>query len=69
MSKIKFPKNPAHPERICWGCQRFCRSDDLYCGNEVVRASHPIELFGPDWWEELELAELTETDPPHGDSH
>lgn len=40
---------PAHPERICWGCSRLCRSDDLACGNGTVRTPHPIELFGEDW--------------------
>ena len=40
---------PLHPERICWGCDFYCPADDLRCGNEVVRAMHPIELFGPDW--------------------
>lgn len=40
---------PAHPERICWGCDHYCPADDLRCGNEVVRAMHPVEIFGPDW--------------------
>jgi hypothetical protein len=45
---------PAHPERVCWGCDHYCPSDDLRCGNEVVRAMHPIEIFGPDWCHESE---------------
>ncbi|MGN6661313.1 MAG: DUF3079 domain-containing protein, partial [Achromobacter mucicolens] len=20
----KFPLHPKHPERICWGCDRYC---------------------------------------------
>ncbi|HFQ9482020.1 TPA: DUF3079 domain-containing protein, partial [Pseudomonas aeruginosa] len=20
----KFPLHPSHPERICWGCDRYC---------------------------------------------
>lgn len=43
--------HPKHPERICWGCDRFCPADDLVCGNETVRAMHPVELFGEDWLE------------------
>jgi hypothetical protein len=48
---IKPVLHPAHPERICWGCDLFCPADDLRCGNETVRAMHPIELFGDDWVE------------------
>ena len=40
---------PSHPERVCWGCDKYCPADDLTCGNETVRAMHPIELFGDDW--------------------
>lgn len=48
MSK-KFPLNPAHPERICWGCDRYCRVDDMVCGNGSVATLHPAELFGSGW--------------------
>ena len=45
---------PAHPERICWGCDKYCPADELACGNGTIRTPHPIELFGDDWleWEE-----------------
>jgi len=33
-----------HPERICWGCERYCPSKDLACREE--RVPHPIEPFG-----------------------
>jgi len=46
-----FPRNPKHPERICWGCDKYCPADDLRCGNGTIRAPHPVELFGDDWWE------------------
>ena len=46
----KFPLHPAHPERICWGCSRYCPVDDMVCGNGTIRAPHPIELFGDDWY-------------------
>ena len=44
---------PAHPERICWGCDKYCPADDLACGNGTIRAPHPCELFGDDWLEWL----------------
>ena len=25
----KFPLNPPHPERICWGCDKYCAADAL----------------------------------------
>lgn len=40
---------PTHPERICWGCNRYCAADDLACGNGTIRTPHPIGLFGEDW--------------------
>jgi hypothetical protein len=48
MSK-PFPVRPAHPERVCWGCDRYCKADDLRCGNGSVATPHPSELFGEDW--------------------
>ena len=45
----KFPIVPLHPERICWGCDQYCPSDSLMCGNGSVRTPHPSELFGNDW--------------------
>jgi hypothetical protein len=41
--------HPRHPERVCWGCNRFCPAHDLACGGEKARAPHPVELFGDDW--------------------
>ena len=51
--KPKLALNPKHPERICWGCDKYCSADDLRCGNGTIRTQHPIELFGEDWldWE------------------
>ena len=45
----KFPEQPAHPERNCWGCDRYCRADSMLCGNGSERTQHPIELFGLEW--------------------
>jgi hypothetical protein len=45
----KFPVNPSHPERLCWGCDQYCAADDLRCGNGSDRTQHPVELFGEDW--------------------
>jgi len=52
------PLQPAHPERICWGCDRYCPATDLACGNGSVRTQHPKELFGDDWltWAEREAS-------------
>ncbi len=57
--------HPAHPERICWGCSQFCRSDDLACGNGGVRTPHPQEIFGSDWaqWAEENEIEMGGPDP------
>ena len=67
------PLHPRHPERTCWGCDRYCPAGDLACGNGTIRTPHPVELFGDDW---LEWAGLTgKTDagdagdhPPVGDN-
>ena len=45
----KFPIRPAHPERTCWGCDRYCKADEMICGNGTERTQHPIELFGEGW--------------------
>ena len=37
----KFPLNPPHPERICWGCDRYCPAESLACGNGADRTQHP----------------------------
>jgi hypothetical protein len=49
----RIPLNPVHPERICWGCDKYCAADDLGCANGTVRTMHPCELFGPDWFDWL----------------
>ena len=58
MSK-RFPIHPAHPERNCWGCERYCASDAMLCGNGSERTQHPVELFGEDW--ELGFGSAAET--------
>ncbi|WP_340570218.1 DUF3079 domain-containing protein [Stenotrophomonas sp. G106K1] len=40
----------AGPERICWGCDRYCAADALACGNGSGRTQHPIETQGADWY-------------------
>jgi len=45
----KFPLNPAHPERNCWGCDKYCPAGDMQCGNGSDRTQHPSEIFGDDW--------------------
>lgn len=55
--------NPKAPERICWGCEKFCPAHDLACGNGTIRTPHPAELFGPDW---LEWSEARSDEPASG---
>jgi len=55
-----IPLHPANPERICWGCERYCPADSLACANGTVRTQHPVELFGEDW---LEWSNRTPAEP------
>ena len=48
---VKLPLHPKNPERVCWGCDKYCPADALTCGNGTERAQHPAELFGDDWYE------------------
>jgi hypothetical protein len=54
MAKMRIPLRPVHPDRICWGCDKYCPADDLACGNGTIRTLHPCELFGDDWLEWFE---------------
>jgi Protein of unknown function (DUF3079) len=45
----KVPLHPKYPERVCWGCDKYCSADSLDCGNGTVRTQHPVEIFGEDW--------------------
>jgi hypothetical protein len=45
----RLPLHPRHPERTCWGCNKYCPADSLACGNGTIRTMHPVELFGDDW--------------------
>lgn len=49
MTKKRFPVHPANPERLCWGCDKYCSADDMMCGNGSDRTQHPVELFGENW--------------------
>jgi hypothetical protein len=64
MRPKKFPQNPAHPERTCWGCDRYCAANAMLCGNGSERSQHPAELFGPDWaeWEAPQEQAPAQTD-------
>lgn len=46
MAKV-FPIRPANPQRICWGCDKYCAADSMACSAE--RTPHLSELFGDDW--------------------
>ena len=52
---------PSYPERICWGCDKYCPADDLACGNGTIRTLHPAELFGADWVEWFDRAKPAAT--------
>lgn len=54
-----IPLHPRHPERICWGCDRYCAAAALACGNGSGRTQHPAETQGEDWY----LAWGIEPDP------
>lgn len=54
----KFPIAPKHPERICWGCDKYCADDDLRCGNGSERIQHPIELDGETWYQNGDWSNL-----------
>jgi Protein of unknown function (DUF3079) len=66
--------HPRHPDRICWGCDTYCRADDLACGNGTIRTPHPSELFGDNWLDDLPLEErrrllgVVASVPPDGDT-
>ncbi len=66
----KFPLRPSHPERICWGCDRYCPADDLACGNGSDRTQHPVELMGDDWveWRPLDQPPGNGEAPDPGES-
>jgi len=59
-----FPVNPPHPERNCWGCDRYCGATVLLCGNGSERTQHPAELFGPDWLEWIPPSEAIPAPAP-----
>ena len=46
----KIPLNTKHPERICWGCDKYCPKSAMGCGNGSDRTQHPAELLGKDWY-------------------
>lgn len=54
----KFPIAPKAPERICWGCDKYCRADDLQCGNGSERIQHPIETDGREWYRQGDWRDL-----------
>ena len=36
----KFPLHPKHPERTCWGCDKYRSVNSLQCGNGSGRTQH-----------------------------
>ena len=62
----KIPLHPKNPDRICWGCDKFCPAESLACGNGTIRTQHPVELFGEDWleWAEQRDSQVQRTGRP-----
>jgi hypothetical protein len=63
----RFPLHPAHPERTCWGCDRYCSAKDMMCGNGSERTQHPVELLGPQWekvWALVPPGTVASPEPP-----
>lgn len=54
----KFPIYPKNPERICWGCDKYCKTEDLQCGNGCERIPHPVELDGREWYKKGDWSNL-----------
>ena len=63
----RFPVNPPHPERNCWGCDRYCAANAMLCGNGSERTQHPVETFGPGWEEWSGIPEPVATRVPEED--
>jgi hypothetical protein len=57
----RIPLTPKNPDRICWGCDKYCPADDLACANGTIRTLHPAELFGDDWHEWVSQKEKAQT--------
>jgi hypothetical protein len=62
----KFPLHPKHPERTCWGCDKYCSVNSLQCGNGSGRTQHPAEMLGDDWykWGDWGIDTTDTTDAP-----
>ncbi|MBE7941446.1 MULTISPECIES: DUF3079 domain-containing protein [Ramlibacter] len=63
MATRRFPIAPAHPERTCWGCDRYCAAQDMVCGNGTERTQHPSETLG-EGWEREGLDPFLQDTPP-----
>ena len=64
----KFPLHPKHPERTCWGCDKYCSANSLLCGNGSGRTQHPAEMLGDDWYKfgdwGIDVTDDAESPPP-----
>ena len=62
MKRKTFPIAPKHPERICWGCDKYCAVHDLQCGNGSERIQHPLETDGRQWYRQGDWRNLLTTE-------
>lgn len=67
----KLPIHPPFPERVCWGCDKYCPAGELACGNGTIRTPHPCELFGDDWleWTDGKRHGAADATEPPGAAH
>ena len=63
MKMSGLPIHPSRPDRVCWGCDKYCPASDLACGNGTIRTPHPRELFGDDWMEWFNRSQPGATNP------
>jgi len=47
----EVPPQSLAPGTYLLGCDRYCPSDSLACGNGADRTMHPSESLGDDWYE------------------
>ena len=61
----KFPIFPKNPERICWGCDKYCKEDALQCGRDWYKKGDWSNLLSEEQQIELGLKEAPKPAKPH----
>lgn len=70
MRPTNLPLHPLQPERLCWGCNRYCPAFARRCAGETARTPHPIEVLGEDWYKQADwnLDRRVESEPGPADA-